>query len=304
MGYGKFKGVLWLNISTSDKTYTYDERFAALKTMYSKYEWSFLVMGEEVCPSTERCHVDFYYEMPQPRKIKTEINKFGKVMGKGFFCLELAHGTAGENWDYSSKEGRRFVELGEPAKQGERNDLKENVAAITRGELTAETLAVNAPGLYHQYGRTLDKVEDIYLRKQFRKEMPLAYWLWGPTGVGKSHAAMHDYNPETHYIWKDDKGWQDGYRQQHTVVVNDFRGHIAYNDLLQMIDKWPYFVSRRSREPMPFTSPRIIITSSLPPDDVYNRRNTEDKIGQLLRRITVIHMTSPGQSLILPLTRQ
>ena len=39
--------------------------------------------------------------------------------------------------------------------------------------------------------------------------------------------------------------------------------------------------------PLPFTSKHIIITSSLGPEEIYNKRDAEDKIEQLMRRINV-----------------
>ena len=61
-------------------------------------------------------------------------------------------------------------------------------------------------------------------------------------------------------MWKDDNDWQDGYTGQETVIINDFRGGIKYAVLLQLIDKWPAFVSRRGREPAPFLAKHVIIT--------------------------------------------
>lgn len=289
MGYGKFKGVLWCNIGTSDKTYTYAQIAATLRRMREQYHWSYLVYGDEVCPTTGRCHMDFYYEMPDSRKIKTELKKFNKFFGQGFYSLYIARGSAGENFDYSSKDGS-WAQHGEPAKDGQRHDLKEACAEISAGRLTSETIVSNNPELYHTYGRTLEKVEDLYLRQQHRTEAPWVTWIYGPTDAGKSHFALKDFTPSTHYIWRNDNGWQDAYRQQQTVVINDFRGEIPYNELLQLLDKWPYYVKRRHREPMPFTSNRIIITSSLHPASVYNRRLVEDNIAQLLRRIELKRM--------------
>lgn len=41
--------------------------------------------------------------------------------------------------------------------------------------------------MYHQYGRTLNAVEDITLRQKYRKWMTEGIWIYGKTGVGKSH---------------------------------------------------------------------------------------------------------------------
>ena len=160
---------------------------------------------------------------------------------------------------------------------------------ILAGKVTVDQVAVDDPIKFHQYGRTLSKIEDLALRKQFRSWMTTCEWIYGPTGTGKSARAFEGYNPDTHYLWKDDKGWQDGYVGQPIVIMNDFRGEIPYNSLLQLIDRYPHFVSRRGREPAPFLAKHVIITSSLSPDQVYHRRLEQDSIEQLLRRIKVTY---------------
>ena len=58
----------------------------------------------------------------------------------------------------------------------------------------------------------------------------------------------------------------------------------------EIVDKWPLSVSRRARGPVPFLAKKILISSSLPPEDVYRQRNEKDSLEQLLRRINVIHL--------------
>ena len=48
----------------------------------------------------------------------------------------------------------------------------------------ADEIVCEDPEQYHQYGRTLHKLEDIALRKKHRTWMTTCDWLWGPTGVG------------------------------------------------------------------------------------------------------------------------
>lgn len=144
--------------------------------------------------------------------------------------------------------------------------------------------------IYHQYGRTLNKLEDLKMRNISRDEITTCDWIYGETGSGKSHRVFQDYHPSTHYLWRNDNGWWEGYTQQHYIIMNDYRGEIKYNELLQLIDKYPYFVKRRGKEPLPFTSKHIFITSSLSPEKIYHNRVEEDKIEQLLRRINVIHL--------------
>lgn len=286
MTVGRFKFVLW----TTDP----DLSFGQLVELHEKYEWSYYHAGLEHCPKTGKAHIDGYFEYPTQRRWGTENKKWVKKFGKGYGDLQLAQGTAAENRDYSEKEGGRFETKGTAHQgQGFRTDLLGVKDDIMSGKRTVDQVALEDPSMYHQYGRTLQKIEDIALRKQHRDWMTTCDWYHGPTETGKSARAFEGYHPDTHYVWKDDKGWQDGYVGQPIVVINDFRGSISYNELLQMIDRYPHFVPRRGREPAPFLAKHVIITSSLSPGQVYHRRDDEDKIEQLLRRIKVISTHPP-----------
>lgn len=252
----------------------------------------YLCYGPETCPTSGRFHWQGYVYWKEGRNIGACATKYK--------CTFLAcKGGVESNRRYCgldtwvSRDGSKkkepnpdFKEFGTVPKQGKRTDLIELRNEIQNG-LKVEEICMDAPDLYHQYGRTLNKIEDLVMRKKFRTEMTTAEWLWGPTGVGKSHRAFEGFTPETHYVLINDNGWWDGYNQQHTIIINDFRGWINYNELLQLIDKWPHQVRRRHREPLPFTSKHIIITSSLPPCEVYKHRNEEDSLEQLIRRCKV-----------------
>ena len=195
MGYGKFKIIVhWCNGSDD-----YEVIFNELKKMCEKYQMSHMIIGAEIAPTTGKNHVDGYYEYTAARKNDTELKKFNRHLGKGWGRLiGPCNGSAGENFDYSTKEGRMTWQHGEPAKQGVRKDLVSAQAAINQG-VSVNTLTEENPELFHTYGRTLNKLEDLRLRKIFRTEMTEGVWLWGGTGTGKSHRAFEGYTPETHY---------------------------------------------------------------------------------------------------------
>lgn len=195
----------------------------------------------------------------------------------------------GENFGLNAD----FKEYGEPPiHQGQRTDLNEVKDKVMSGRTTVKEIIEADPIVYHQYGRVLDKLEDIKISKQFRTEMTKGIWLYGTTGIGKSERFYKNYNPDTHYTWLFEKqGWNDNYNQQQYVILDDFRGQMKFSDLLRMIDKHPNFcASRRGRVSMPFTSEYVVITSSLPPDEVYSNLSKNDKMEQLLRRIEVVNI--------------
>lgn len=254
-----------------------------LKTLILWFSPKYMIIGFEIGKEGTH-HIQGYADFQNARTLG------GLTRDHKFIHWEPRRGSWQQAVDYCKKDGNWF-EYGSPNEQGQRKDLQEVHKEIANGK-RVDQIALENPNCFHQYGRTLNKLEDLYMRKRYRTEMTKGIWYYGKTGVGKSHLAFDGFTPETHYLLPNDSGWWDGYTQQDTVIINDFRGEIPYNQMLQMIDKWPFSVKRRNREPLPFTSKTVIITSSLPPWEVYNKRNEEDSIGQLLRRLVVIPMNT------------
>lgn len=203
--------------------------------------------------------------------------------------IEVAKGNDNDNFVYCSKDGN-YKEFGKRSQQGKRTDLDEIKNDIMDGK-KVDDLVLESPMVFHQYGRTLTKIEDLRMRKVYRNFMTEGEWVYGETGCGKSEYAFKDFNPDTHYVWKYDNGWNDGYCQQEIVIIDEFRGQLPMNELLMMIDKHPnYYVKRRNREPLPFTSKKVIITSSMPPEEVYHNLSQSDKLEQLFRRIKILEL--------------
>lgn len=260
----------------------------------SEYEFDeskmkYLIIGKETCPSTNRKHWQGYVEFKNPYT----LNSIKKLFKDDKIHVEARKGSARQASDYCKKEGN-FKEYGSISKQGERTDLDRLKDEILTEGLKVDDIVIDNPTMYHQYGRTLHKIEDLKMRKIFRTEQTKGIWYWGETGVGKSHKAFEGYTPDTHYVWQyEQSGWQDGYCQQETVIMNEFRGQVKYSELLELLDKWPYSVKRRHREPMPFTSKLIIITSSMHPKDIYTNIDAKDSLKQLYRRCEIIEITKP-----------
>jgi len=246
-----------------------------------QHNTTYIIFGKEICPDTGRPHLQGYMEFKSETSRRTQIKKLHPTI-----WLKKSRGDAEDNEKYCSKDGD-YYEKGEAKMQGKRSDLERVAKELMETSLTVDEIAVDSPTFYHQYGRTLSKIEDIKMRKKYRTEMTKGIWLYGKTGVGKSHQAFENFTPETHYVYPNDNGWWDGYAQQETVIINEFRGQIAYGELLDLVDKYPKSVKRRGREPLPFTSKLIIITSSLSPAEVYKNLSQNDTLEQLIRRFDI-----------------
>lgn len=192
--------------------------------------------------------------------------------------------------EYCKKDGD-FWEQGKEPKQGRRVDVEALRDEIKAGK-RVDDIAVDDPVAYHQYGRTLSKIEDIVMRKKFRTEMTEGVWYIGESGAGKSHIVFDDFSPDTHYVYPYDNGnWCDGYTQQETVIFNEFRGQIPYSRMLELVDKWPCSFPRRGREPMPFLSKRVLVTSKIHPREIYKNLSENDSLDQLYRRFKFFVVT-------------
>lgn len=242
----------------------------------------YMVVGKEVGEQGTK-HLQGYIYFDNARS----FSSIKKLIPKAH--IEAAKGSPQQNREYCTKD-KDFFEAGDIPTQGKRVDLNEVKKKIEEGT-SVEQLTIQDPMLYHQYGRTLNKLEDICMLKRYRTEMTKGIWLHGPADAGKTHIAMQGYTPDTHYVHPvHDKGWWDNYRQQPTVIINDFRGGIAYNELLQLVDKWPHSVPRRGRQPIPFTSKLVYITSPLRPEEVYYNLAESDSLDQLFRRFEVVEV--------------
>lgn len=246
----------------------------------------YIAYGLETCPSTGKLHRQgWVYYRSQRQTSKSSLKKLSRNFNNAH--MEPLRGSLAQNDIYCSKEGK-LVEFGVRPKQGDRNDLKDVVARIQTGDTTTDEICIDDPGFYHMYGRTLQKAEDIILRKKYRTEMTKGIWYYGGTGVGKSHIAFDGFTPETHYDKPLQDEWWDGYTGQKTVILNEFRGQITFSEMLSLVDKWPHSVRRRNREPIPFLAEKLIVTSSLHPREVYSKACTgSDAYDQLTRRFDI-----------------
>lgn len=281
------------------RAYTFTSFNMECPPTYNEERMNYLLYSKELCPETKKLHWQGYVYY----KDKVSVKMSQKLLNSGNHHHEHARGSGADNYKYIvgpwEKDGKvkpynpDFKEYGTLPAQGKRRDLNELKEKILKGETTITNVLTEEPITFHQYGRTLEKLDDLRMSGIYRTEMTTGEWIWGPTGGGKSHRAFEGFHPDTHYIWPNDNGWWDNYKQQETVIFNDYRGELPYNELLQLLDKWPYAVKRRGRPPLPFTSKRVIITSSLPPQKIYKHRMREDNLEQLYRRCVCVAINTP-----------
>ncbi len=244
----------------------------------------YMVLGHETCPTTGRKHKQGMVYFKNGRSSKKNFCKEFKVALDG---CSMCYSGIDSNYKYCTKEAGEIEEYGVRPKQGQRNDLIDLKVRIEAGE-SVDDVCLDDPVMVHQYGRTLDRIADITLRKKWRNWMTEGFWFYGATGKGKSHFWKKTYNPESHYVVEtSDKGWWDGYSGQEVVIFDEFRGGTPYSELLSLVNDTPKRVPRRGREPVPFLARKVIITSALSPHECFKNLSFMDGWGQFYRRFHI-----------------
>lgn len=268
------------------------------QAIIDKGQIRFIAYGRETCPTTGKPHDQAFCYFYNPRgTTKRVLKTIGDMFGPIHCYVAPMRGSFAENEAYCSKE-QSYTKVGDQPNQGERGDIKEIADAIMSGEKTSDEICVANPAFHHQYGRTLDRLEAIALRKKFRTEMTKGIWYYGPSEVGKSHQVFTQsygeygpFDPETHYVKNVNEEWWDGYVGQPIVIINEFRGQIRFSELLDLVDKWPKNVKIRNRASVPFLAKYVIITSFMSPKDVYKNISKDEGWTQLERRFEIHHLT-------------
>nr|BDF97697.1 replication-associated protein [Cressdnaviricota sp.] len=238
----------------------------------------YLIVGEEVCPSTGKAHYQGYVEFPNPIGLGGLKKLFDKATH-----FEPRRGTQKQAREYCMKDGK-YQEFGEftEHKPGKRTDLEKVVDMIAEGkpdyEIVPELTSI-------QSVRVLESVRQKLIVPRDANTKPTVFWFWGDTGTGKSRTVKEETNgdyDDCDYV----NGFLIGYTGNKTVVFDDYRGSIPLHTLLKMLDYGKCTVNVKGGSCF-FAATTVYITANGPPRDVY-RNAKHENIMQLERRITEI----------------
>jgi hypothetical protein len=241
-----------------------------------KLKYNYIVIGDEIAPSTGTPHLQGYVHFKSP----TSSNTIRSHIPRAWF--EQANGTAEQNFDYSRKEYLKFEDGKRPA-QGKRKDI-DHIK-----EYVQETPNANMADIIDHYptnNQTIKYAETLLKYKEKgRTTKPKILWYHGETGTGKTHTAYEEH-PDA-YIKDNEHKWFEGYDAHETIIIDDMRyDTFKYNHLLRILDRYPNRLECKggSRQNLAHT---IIITAPQSPQEMFENKITEN-IGQLLRRIDEI----------------
>ncbi len=246
---------------------------------YDKDYMKYLIVGKEICPSTNKLHYQGYVEFVRA----LDFGKVKDLLGGGEVHIERRKGSADQASEYCKKDNN-FEEFGEQSKQGKRTDISNATDMILEGCSTRE-VALAHTEVFIKYHNGLAKFRNLLIEP--RNWVTEVTVLWGKTGTGKSRMAremLHDY-----WVWAPQRGmWFDGYEGHEDVIMEEFRGQeqIDRGTLLMMLDRYECPVQVKGGT-VEFCPKRVVITSPIHPKRWYENEG-DDKIEQFLRRLTTV----------------
>lgn len=231
----------------------------------------YLVVGEEICPTTQTPHYHAFIYYKNDRS----FSKMKKLFPRAH--IEVCKKPK-ECREYCMKDGD-YVEFGEMIHQGKRNDLQEvrKVLADTGKMRDVVNVATS-----YQSVRMAETI--LKYHEKPRNWKPKVYWFYGATGTGKSKTAYEILGSDC-YTTLDTGKWWEGYDGHENVHIEDMRrDFMKFHQLLKLLDRYAYRIECKggSRQ---FLAKNIIITSCFSPYEMYE---TREDIQQLIRRIDEI----------------
>lgn len=274
------------------------EDIAALSTPNARIQY--LCFSEETCPDSGRAHLQGYVSFKNPWRLQGIRAFFHEWIRDT--CnphLEAAKGSYAQNRAYiegpwTSKDGKKekplnetFIDWGTPpVGQGKRTDLDLVTDAIHAGASEYE-IAVNYSSQYVKFHGGIQKLlAKVSPPRDFKTKV---FWLWGPTGAGKTRFVMDNWQDV--YVKNPENKWWDGYHGQETVLMDDFRfcKEIPLTVILRLFDRYPMTVEVKCGTTN-FCPKRIFLTSPSSLNQMLSKTCYEwigeENTAQITRRIT------------------
>ena len=255
-----------------------------LKGLKVKY----VVMSDEVGESGTP-HIQGYVDFINPRTFGGVVKLFNKLAH-----VEKRRGTWKQASDYCKKDGK-FIEFGDPPRQGARGDIVDVKDCVYEGMNMREMLDEG----YVNNNQQLRFAEGLkkYIEPK-RTVEPTCLWFYGGPSTSKSYTAERLLTE----LYGEDGWWRsmhkldywENYDGQKGVIIEDMRKDATtFAELLRILDVYSHRVAVKggSRVLMAET---IIVTCPFHPAELWEGHGrTDGEIEQLTRRFTAIkHFTT------------
>jgi len=197
--------------------------------------------------------------------------------------LEVARAVAADCIKYCEKDGVFWEKGSRPVGSGKRCDLDAVAKSISDGSSLQEVADLH-PAEFIKYSRGIERLITMKRLTQRRDWKTEVFWLWGPSGSGKSRWAWQTY-PEA-YMKQAGTKWWCHYEGQESAIIDDFRPskEMPFNFILNLFDRYPLLLETKGGQ-VPCLLKTIVVTSPFSPEQMLsNLEWVGIEAGQQLKR--------------------
>ncbi len=191
----------------------------------------YMAWGDETCPKTKKKHMQVWLQLNN----KKTLGGVKRLLGSKKIHLEACRGDEYDNDVYCKKEGN-YQSKGKFVTQGQRTDLEGIKGMIDKGT-SMKAVADSNFEAYCKYNRTFEKYEQMVIQektKDFRHVEVTV--IKGPTGSNKTRTAVESSPNDYYKIQGDELQWFDGYKQEKTLVIDEYDNQVNLTKLLGILD--------------------------------------------------------------------
>jgi hypothetical protein len=260
-------------------------------------ECRWMIVGKEISPETGTPHLQGACILGSRMAFSTLKTLIGSRCH-----IEPMHGKPECSLAYCSKEDSNPFVKGTLPTPGKRNDIHVAAERILSGE-SVRSLAldpeVGAVAVV-KFHKGLTVLRSMVQPR--RTEPPKVFWIFGPTGTGKTRCALESgrrlagLDDDLIWISSGSLRWFDGYDGHPVVIFDDFRAKdVSWSFLLRLLDRYPVSVEFKGGS-VAWLPKYIFITCPKDIEGTFEARNLHkpEDLGQLKRRVTqVFHFADP-----------
>lgn len=134
-------------------------------------------------------------------------------------------------------------------------------AALKQPQVDFAKLADEVPDLVIMHSDKMQRFRDLVRPNAVSRDTLENYWIYGPTGTGKSRKARSEYGP--YYVAQDLKWFPSPFNYEDTLIIDEVvPGTVTFRELSMVADHYPFTPPYKGGFHKTYRPKIVIVTSN------------------------------------------